>query len=588
MKVSVKNPYKSITVVQDFEIPDFVVLTGKNGSGKSHLMELMARTGDSAVTDEYGNQLLQIKYIPFNGLNPNINENCEYLNLTNNRKNAWNEVKRKKDDYLFAYNRNNAYSLKQYLNGGGDRKRILDKWVKLVDGDINAITEDFFYEHYEIVSNEIFSSQFASIFKLYHVRYLENEFNDFYNIKHGGHFHVLSDDEFKKRYGPKPWDLINGMLLRAGLTYQVNNPDEDTKEMDFNLHLTDVNTGTEIHVNDLSTGEKVLMSLALSIYNSKEELARPDVLLLDEPDAALHPDFSKVLLSAIEESIVKDAKVKVMISTHSPVTVALAPEESIFLMDKSQCKPVKISKQKAVNILTKDLDNIRLSYENRRQVFVESKYDVQYYTKIKDLISVELPTVPQFLPPRSGDGANCADVKEIVNRLTKAGNDLVYGIIDSDNTNHSSDRVFVLGEGNRYAIDNYVFDPIYVAFLLVREGIVKTEDMGLPPKSYSQLSSLNDGEIQLMIDYVIKTLGLEGDTIEYAVQSEKAFKATKQYFLHNGHDLETKIKDTWKPLYGVVHGKGDNALKNHVLCRVCDDYPEFISTDFINLFKKIE
>ena len=42
------------------------------------------------------------------------------------------------------------------------------------------------------------------------------------------------------------------------------------KELDFKLHLKDVNTGTEIQVNDLSTSEKVLMSLALSIYNVVE------------------------------------------------------------------------------------------------------------------------------------------------------------------------------------------------------------------------------------------------------------------------------------------------------------------------------
>ena len=60
------------------------------------------------------------------------------------------------------------------------------------------------------------------------------------------------------------------MLFWAGLTYQVNHPEGTNKELDFKLHLKDVNTGTEIQVNDLSTGEKVLMSLALSIYNVVE------------------------------------------------------------------------------------------------------------------------------------------------------------------------------------------------------------------------------------------------------------------------------------------------------------------------------
>ena len=587
MKISIKQIFKSIHVIQDFEIPDFVVLTGKNGSGKSHLMEAMTHPEMCVVYDDEGKWLSQIKYIPFNGLNPHIDENCEYLGLTSNRKQAWNNVRNYLNDYE-NYEKRNHRGLDFYLNQDQNRKKVLGKWVKLVNGNIRAITEELFTENYEITSEEMFSSQFASIFKLYQVRLLENEFNLFLNEKKGQQNKVLTDEEFEKLYGPKPWELINRMLSRSGLTYQVNHPEGSNKELDFKLHLTDVNTGTEIQVNDLSTGEKVLMSLALSIYNTKEETARPDVLLLDEPDAALHPEFSKVLVSAIEESIVKEAKVKVIISTHSPMTVVLAPEESIFLMDKNRSKPVKITKQQAVNILTKDLDNVRLSIENRRQVFVESKYDVQYYNRIVPLIWTQLPTVPQFLPPKSSSGSNCDEVSSIVNSLRGLGNDLVYGIKDYDTTNHTSPFVFVLGENQRYAIDNYVFDPIYVALLLVREKILKTETLGLPPLSYVQLSQLDDAGIQTMIEYVIDTLGFNtGNQVEYTVQTGKNYIATKEYFLFNGHDLEAKIKDTWKPLNGIAQG-GDNVLKNHVLDTVWTDYPEFISTDLVDLFMKIQ
>lgn len=586
MKVSIRRNYKSIHVIQGFELPDFVVLTGKNGSGKSHLMEVMTHFDKCLLFDDEGKPLPQVKYIPFNGLNPHVDELCEYQGLTNNRKQNWNTLK----NYLHEFNifrRNNHWSIEQYMDSKAERKKFLGRWVKLAKGNLDDITEEFFTENYEISSDEMFSSQFASIFKLYQIRIIDNEFNEYLNEKKGQHNKVLSDEEFEKLYGPKPWELINRMLSRAGLTYQVNHPEGTNKELDFKLHLKDVNTGTEIQVNDLSTGEKVLMSLALSIYNTQEETARPDVLLIDEPDAALHPEFSKVLVSAIEESIVKDAKVKVIISTHSPMTVALSPEESIFLMDKAISKPVKITKQQAVNILTKDLDNIRLSFENRRQVFVESVYDVQYYNRILRLINVPLPTVPQFLPPKSSSGSNCDEVKSIVNALRSFGNDLVYGIKDYDKKNHSSDYVFVLGENTRYAIDNYVFDPLFVGCLLVREGILKTETIGLPKLSYVQLCQLDDAGLQAMIDWVISSLGLNsGNKVNYTVQSGKQFVATQEYFMLKGHDLEDKIKDTWKPLYGKAQG-GDNMLKNYVLDHVWTDFPGFISTDFVELFMKI-
>lgn len=327
MKVSIKKNHKSIHIIQDFELPDFVVLTGKNGSGKSHLMEAMTLPDRCLVFDDEGRKLSQIKYIPFNGLNPHVNELCEYLGLTNNRKQAWNNIKNYLQDFG-NYRRNHNWSIEHYINSTEDRKRALGRWVKLSKGNVDDITEEFFSENYEISSEEMFSSQFASIFKL-------------------------------------------------------------------------------------------------------------------------------------------------------------------------------------------------------------------------------------------------------------------YGIKDFDAKNHSNSYVLVLGENQRYAIDNYVFDPIYVAFLLVRENILKTETLDLPALSYVQLSQLDDAGVQKMIDYVIKSLGFDtGNSVSYHVQSGKQYTATQEYFLYNGHELEDKIKDTWKPLCKIAQG-GDNVLKNHVLDTVWTDYPEFISTDFIDLFVKI-
>ena len=585
MKIKINKEYKSIKAPQEFELPDFVVLTGKNGSGKSHLMEAMSNIEYCNVS-ENGKLLNKIKYIGFNGLNPQVNSDGDYLDITNQWKNTWQQLKKQLDE-VKNYNNNN---IELYLRfPDKNRQRILGYWIKKVNGDISKLTEEFVYDNYEISSNEIFSSQFASIFKLYQIRYDDNKYLQYKNNIDGEKNKVLSDDEYKALYGPKPWELINNMLGFAQLSYRVNHP-TGHRETAFHLCLTDINTGTEIQVNDLSTGEKVLMSLALSIYNSKEENAKPDVLLLDEPDAPLHPEFSKVFISAVENSIVKEAGVKVIVSTHSPTTVAIAPEDSLYYMNKQTSCPEKITKQQAVNILVQDLDNIRLSFENRRQVFVESEYDVQYYNRIYNLVSQKYatPTLPQFLPPKSSKGSNCNEVNEIVIALRRFGNDLVYGIQDFDNKNHDSQYVFVLGGENRYAIDNYIFDPIYVAFLLIRENIIKTEDMGLPPFTYIELAKLSDEQIQSSINYVTKALQLSStDELEYKTQEGKIYKISKDYCFIQGHSLESKIINQWPQLNAIAKGGGDNKLKNHLLDTVCKDYPDFISMDFVELFNKI-
>lgn len=584
MKIHINKDYKSINAQEEFELPNFVVLTGKNGSGKSHLTEVMSQNDFCTVSDESG-VLTNIKYIGFNGLNPQIDATGDYMAIIQQRKDMWLQIQDQLDEIKRSWN-NDIY---RYLNFyDKERTKALQLWVNKVKGDLGKLTEDFVLDNYEISSNEMFSSQFASIFKLYQIRYDENEYFKYKNATIGEKNVVLSETEFESKYGPKPWNLINNMLERARLPYRVNHP-EGHRDASFNLKLSDINTGIEIQVNDLSTGEKVLMSLALSIYNSNEEMARPDVLLLDEPDAPLHPEFSKVFISAVIESIVKKAGVKVIISTHSPTTVAIAPEDSLYRMDKILGHPQKTTKEQAISILIQDLENVRLSFDNRRQVFVESNYDVQYYNRIFRRLLSPMTTFPQFLPPRSSNGANCDEVSGIVNALRGIGNDLVYGIKDFDNKNHSSDFILVLGEDKRYAIDNYIFDPIYVGFLLVRENIIKTENIdGLPSITYVALSKLKYEEVQILVDYIIKELGLWSDnTVNYDVQDGKTFKATSEYFTIQGHSLEEKIKDKWPKLKSIARG-GDNILKNHMLDTVIQDYPQYLSMDFVELFTKIK
>lgn len=583
MKVELKKDYKSLKRQPEFNLPDFVVLTGKNGSGKSHLMEAMSNVDYCAVSDNE-KILKKVRYIGFNGLNPKVNADSDYLNLTQERKNAWSLVKKQLEEWKRSPWPNN---INTFINSNQNRRNILGFWFKRVDGNLDELTEEFVLDNYEISSDEMFSSQFASIFKLYQIRYEDNEYLKYLNEKKNEHNSVLSENEFISKYGPKPWDLINEMLTNAQLPYRVNHP-KGHKEASFHLNLTDVTTGVEIQVNDLSTGEKVLMSLALSIYNSNEEMAKPDVLLLDEPDAPLHPEFSKVFIVSVIKYIVKRAGVKVVISTHSPTTVAIAPEDSLFRMNKDLGRPEKITKEQAINILIQDLENVRLSLENRRQIFVESKYDAQYYNRIFNLISQPMKTSPQFLPPKSGAGTNCDEVSDIVNALRKFGNDLVYGIKDFDNKNHSSNYILVLGEGKRYAIDNYIFDPIFVAFLLIRENIIKTEDVGLPPLTYVTLSQLENNDIQILINYILTELELlSSNILEYNVQGGDKFEATNEYFSIQGHLLEDKIKKKWPKLHSIANG-GDNKLKNYVLETVCKDYPQFLSVDFIELFDKIK
>lgn len=562
MKIRIPKQYKSINPIL-FELPDFCVLTGKNGSGKSHLLQVMADNTHSTIfetTEDNEDELTIVKYIPFNGLNPNVQSNCQYLALTNERKNEWNKIYSAIEQYNYFSEKGQLYgrNVDSFLpKNDYPIRKIWDKLIKKY-GSIDAITEDKFnalYEVSEMSTSEIFSSQFASIFKLYHTRLEDNNYKAFRNEKYNDRYEVLSDEEFIEIYGPKPWDLINSMLEKASLPYRVNNPEGQDREADFHLVLSDPERGITIDVNDLSTGEKVLMSLALAIYNTTEHNHKPQVLLLDEPDAPLHPEYSQVLLSAIYESIVQQAKVKVVITTHNPTTVALAPEDSLFKMDRDLGKPIKVTKKEALNILTKDLENLRVTTDPRRQIFVENQNDAAYYERIVRLLP-DFKVKFQFLPPHTRNGCNCDDVKRIVHTLREFGNDLVYGLVDYDNTNESDEFVYVVGEQRRYAIDNYIFDPIYVFFLLVREGIIRTDDIKIGNYTFTKLGQLCHEQLQLCIDHISTELGFDMSTkVPYQTISGQIFEIPGEYFSIQGHRLEENIMNKWPQLNSVKRGK---------------------------------
>lgn len=591
MNIRIKDDHKSIRSGVEFDLPNFTVLTGKNGSGKSHLQEAISTTGLAEIRD--GQDVLStIKYIRFNDLNPQFQEEISEDDVKNSWRNGWNQL----NQYLQNYRRNprgynNSFQslIQQY---DPQTQKFLQYWYELAENDVENLTENLFYENYEISREDLFTSQIGTIFKLYQTRLDENKMNEVSNREEGTALPVLTSEQFEQKYGRKPWEVINEMMRTAHLPYEVEAPARFRPSINYHLQLIDRQRNIRIQVNDLSTGEKVLMSLALSIYSTEEEAARPDVLLIDEPDAPLHPEFSNYLIQAIKESIVDKSGVKVIITTHSPTTVAMAPEDSIYQMSKELSMPVKVTKQQAINLLTKDLDNMRVSIEERRQIFVESKYDVGFYNRLYKCISANnvFTTVPFFLPAKNGEGSNCQDVKDMVNALRQHGNDLVYGVIDYDGHNQGNQFVCVVGGDKRYAIDNYIFDPIFVAFLLIRERVASSKDMGLERDvTFTQLHTLTHDELQTMIDYVASSLGFnDANKTSYNVLKPDTFEVASEWFTIQGHDLEEKITQKWGRLYGIKHGHGDDYLKNYVLDNVTVEFPQFIAQEVKELFERFE
>jgi ABC-type Mn2+/Zn2+ transport system ATPase subunit len=378
IKLTLNNKFKSLEPFE-VELPDFVVLTGINGAGKSQI--LFSAQNMMKIYSE--NQLLSnIKYVANQTLAPSNNSAVSNEQLNQISQSLWDDYS---ENIRHQLNIRPNKTIEDIFDSEDSRIRLVKSISKSAKKEVINLSAEDFYDHYPIFyglqQTDLFSQNFSLLYKRYQIKLDDNQYRRYRNESLGKkEIAYISEDDFVKTYGEPPWDLVNSIFSQANLDYISNSPTSGNRDAPFEFKLINKHSKAEIRFGELSSGEKVIMSLALALYNSNFEFQFPEVLLMDEPDGSLHPSMAKQFLSVIENVFVKEKGVKVIISTHSPSTVALAPEEAIFIVNKfNQPRIVKSTKDKALSILTSGVPSFSVNYENRRQIFVESPDDVVFF-----------------------------------------------------------------------------------------------------------------------------------------------------------------------------------------------------------------
>lgn len=600
MKITIHEKYKSIHKNTTFTLPDFSILTGKNGSGKSQILEAIktdeiSKTSIDSVATPY------IYHIPYNGLNNgfDITDTCTTQQITEQVENIWRQV-----DSIIANYKNTTkdykdpIASKQHILNHAENDNIYQTIKKIIEATgkpLHEITHEDIAMNASLTNsmsyNMFVATQLAPLIKIYHYRLHKNELMELREYKNKSTTRTaLTDSEFVGKYGPPPWELINEVLEMANLTYKISEPDTNNYDTTYFMYLTDTNTNTKIKFNELSSGERTIMSLAMAVYIASEGGRLPDLLLLDEPDASLHPEFSKLLIEILTKTIVEKVGIRVLMTTHSPSTVAMAPENCIFEIDRISRTPTSVSNYHALRTLTNGTTYLNVSFEKRRQIFVESKYDVKYYQKLFNIVSrkEKYSFQPIFLEPHNGS-SNCTDVKNIVTKLREVGNDLVYGIIDYDTSNKPENAIVILGGNNRYAIDNYIIEPIYVCLSLIKNKKKNYSDFGVTgdKTTYIDATDLSQQECQNMVDSFLSKLGLPLEDL-YSSELKNGYKINypKSFLLHHGHSYEAKVKQQFVELNSIFKGQNESALKLAILNTI-EDFPQYLPIEIYQTFDKL-
>jgi ABC-type multidrug transport system ATPase subunit len=87
----------------------------------------------------------------------------------------------------------------------------------------------------------------------------------------------------------------------------------------------------------LSAGEEAKLEVVTAIENARIRLnndVENVIIMLDEPDTSLHPEWQQQIIRECTEYAVSSVKIQFIITTHSPILVSDLPRENIIFLDK--------------------------------------------------------------------------------------------------------------------------------------------------------------------------------------------------------------------------------------------------------------
>lgn len=377
------------------QLPNLIVLTGKNGSGKTHILNAIKSGALTVIADGTGLLPAEVSHVSFNGLNVTggdayssqmAQQACQqiwevfagwrnsYDNEIRNR-----QIERSLDFTVYIQRFRNVndpntervfsavtYVLRQESEVPLDQLNKLHFWKNIFDPETSTNEVDFFEQNFA----KLFAEYQVSLIKQHFYKYMQEQGYDYAPS--------VNDSALRALENNKPWDFVNNVLREAKFDFRVLPPDFwDTEEFDYRIRLKKRSSGAEVEFGQLSTGERVLFALALVRYKAEKRATTfPKVILLDEPDAPLHPAMTETLIDVLNRIFVDQYHTNVIMTTHSPATVALSKEDHVFTV-KASGSPNKVSiipasKQSALDELASGFVAIS-NEENQERVDFEIK-----------------------------------------------------------------------------------------------------------------------------------------------------------------------------------------------------------------------
>lgn len=204
----------------------------------------------------------------------------------------------------------------------------------------------------------------------------------------------------------RPYQTINRIFHQYGFDYfKMLNPFPHDNKLNGEIRFQGKG-GEIVDYYSLSSGEQAIVQFVIWSYGQDFRGNRLNTMVLDEPDAHLHPSMCKMMVEIFSEISAEKGKgggdIRIIITTHSPSTVAFTPEGSLFVMQREADNKrviIPTTTENAVEILSdgiftfsRAMSNFTLLSSSPKQnlVFVEGKTDVKHFTRAMQVLGYNL------------------------------------------------------------------------------------------------------------------------------------------------------------------------------------------------------
>lgn len=277
--------------------------------------------------------------------------------------------------------------------------------------------------------------------------------------------------------------------------------------------------------------------------------------------------MTRQFIDVLKTVLVDQYKVRVILTTHSPSTVALAPDESIFIMTRAQTRIGRPgSKAEAIGLLTSGLVFVSAG---TKFVLVEDEADAKFYNAIRDVLADQGPSKDKealrpaptlvFLPASIGKGATkVGGGKSVVTQWvekfdTAPLNEVIRGIIDLDSGNVGTARVHVT---SRYTLENYQLDAFVVfGVLLEEQRAPQLSGISVSAGDEHLLRGLPAPNLQSIVDYVAAQVEPRLGTISASEKALTAVSFTSGVSVNYPNWMLTRPGHGLLPIYQSVFGQ---------------------------------